>query len=373
VWGSIVWVHDASGGKLDPRAKDGRWVGFDFSSKGHRIYWPSKRSVSVECSVVFTRHAGILANDDLVAGDVEDRGSELGEEDDADEDTNHDALNTGAEVAEEDQDQEAEEDDEQDEEAIAEELTRGDTETPEPMPAPNLPVPNAPVPPAAPMQPVRRSSRARLPSQYVRDIQSGKFSADGKTKSLPRGIRNPDNADLPQLDEEVGGVAMAAVMSDAEALEPRNLKEAMNSPDWSRWKEAMDDELASLESHGTWRAEHAPAGTNIVGCRWVFAVKRDAAGNITRYKARLVAQGYSQVPGVDFFDTYAPVAKMASIRTVLALAARLDYEIHQVDVKNAYLNGEFEKEEEVIYMKVPPGTELTSGQGQVLLLLRPLY
>ncbi|KIL56039.1 hypothetical protein M378DRAFT_42697, partial [Amanita muscaria Koide BX008] len=220
VWGSIVWVHDASGGKLDPRAKDGRWVGFDFSSKGHRIYWPSKRSVSVERTVVFTH--------------VEDRGSELGEEGDADEDTNHDALNTGAEVAEENQDQEAEEDDEGDEEAIAEELTRGDTETPEPMPAPNLPVPNTPIPPVTPMQPVRRSSRTRLPSQYVRDIQSGKFSADGKTKSLPRGIQNPENADLPQLDEEVGGVAMAAVMSDAEALEPRNLKEAMNSPDWPR-------------------------------------------------------------------------------------------------------------------------------------------
>jgi hypothetical protein len=147
----------------------------------------------------------------------------------------------------------------------------------------------------------------------------------------------------------------------------------MQSPDWPRWHEAMEQELMSLETHSTWRPEYAPAGTNIVGCRWVFTVKRDATGNITRYKARLVAQGYSQVPGVDFFDTYAPVAKMASIRTVLALSARLNYEIHQVDVKNAYLNGEFEKDEEVIYMKLPPGSKLTSKTGQVLLLLRPLY
>ena len=87
----------------------------------------------------------------------------------------------------------------------------------------------------------------------------------------------------------------------------------------------------------------------MVGCRWVYALKRDAAGNIIRYKARLVAQGFSQVPGVDFFDTYAPVAKLASIRMALAYGTQRDYEIHQVDVKNAYLNTSF-VDNEVIYM-----------------------
>ena len=101
-------------------------------------------------------------------------------------------------------------------------------------------------------------------------------------------------------------------------------------------------------------------------------LKKDSSGNIVRYKARLVAQGFSQVPGVDFFDTYAPVAKMATIRTVLAFAARHDYEIHQVDIKNAFLNGKFE-EQEVIYMKLPPGVELTKEKGKVLRLLKPLY
>jgi hypothetical protein len=109
----------------------------------------------------------------------------------------------------------------------------------------------------------------------------------------------------------------------------------------------------------------APKGSNIIGCRWVYAIKRDAAGNIVRYKARLVAQGFSQVSGVDFFDTYAPVAKMASIRTVLALSAQYDYEIHQVDIKNAFLNGEF-LENEAIYMKLPQGVKLTDEKGKVL-------
>ena len=101
-------------------------------------------------------------------------------------------------------------------------------------------------------------------------------------------------------------------------------------------------------------------------------LKKDLSSNITRYKACLVMQGFSQVPGIDFFDTYAPVAKMATIRTVLAFAAGHNYKIHQVDIKNAFLNGKFE-EKEVIYMKLPPGVELTKEKGKVLCLLKPLY
>jgi hypothetical protein len=91
-----------------------------------------------------------------------------------------------------------------------------------------------------------------------------------------------------------------------------------------------------------------------VGSKWVFRPKKDADGNIVRYKARLVAQGFSQVPGVDYFDTFAPVAKLASVRTVLAMAAALDLELHQVDIKGAYLNGEL-TDAEIVYMRQAPG------------------
>ena len=165
---------------------------------------------------------------------------------------------------------------------------------------------------------------------------------------------------------------MVAAISDAEALELHSFDEAKWRPDWLRWKEAMDEELLALETYGMWRLESLPQGTNAVGCRWVYALKRDAAGNIIRYKAHLIAQGFSQVPGVDFFDTYSPVAKLASIHISLAYGAHLDCEIHQVDIKNAYLNGEFE-ENEVIYMKQPPGVKLTSDPNLALHLLRPLY
>ena len=117
-----------------------------------------------------------------------------------------------------------------------------------------------------------------------------------------------------------------------------------------------------------------PVGVNVVGSKWVFRAKKDAAGNVVRYKARLVAQGFSQVPGVDYFDTFAPVARLASIRTVLAFAASEDYETGQIDIKGAYLNGEL-TEDEVIFMRQAPGYEEVDDKGKVkvLRLWKSLY
>jgi len=83
----------------------------------------------------------------------------------------------------------------------------------------------------------------------------------------------------------------------------------------------MDEELTMLNNAGTWELVKPPENINIIGSKWVYKAKKDAAGNIVRYKARLVAQGFSQVPGIDYFDTFVPVTKLASIWTVLAIAA----------------------------------------------------
>ena len=109
-----------------------------------------------------------------------------------------------------------------------------------------------------------------------------------------------------------------------------------------------------IRDAGTWILVEPPAGANIVGSKWVFRVKKDADGNVIRKKAHLVAQGFLQVPGVDYFDTFAPVAHLASIRTIMALAAHDDMEMDQIDIKGAYLNGELTPDE-VIYMHQPPG------------------
>ena len=165
---------------------------------------------------------------------------------------------------------------------------------------------------------------------------------------------------------------MLTMMGTEGGLEPRNLAEAKHGPDWLRWKEEMEEELNALQEYKTWEIVDDLKNVNIVRCRWTYMLKKDSSSNITHYKAHQVAQGFSQVPGIDFFDTYAPVTKMATIRTVPAFTARHNYEIHQVYIKNAFLNGKFE-EKEVIYMKLPPGVELTKEKGKVLRLLKLLY
>ena len=120
-------------------------------------------------------------------------------------------------------------------------------------------------------------------------------------------------ADWMMSTEPTDEYALAAEIREIEALEPRNLTEARSRPDWPLWEKAIKDELGQLEAAGTWKLVDAPEGTNIVGSKWVFQAKKDANGKVVKYKARLVAQGFSQVPGVDYFNTFAPVAHLSSI------------------------------------------------------------
>ena len=106
---------------------------------------------------------------------------------------------------------------------------------------------------------------------------------------------------------------MAAAVVEAIGLEPRSVEEVRKRPNWPRWEDVINAELGQLTAMGTWEVIDKPAGVNVVGSKWVFKVKKDVARNVEHYKARLVAQGYTQVPGVDYFDTFAPVAKLASI------------------------------------------------------------
>jgi hypothetical protein len=113
-----------------------------------------------------------------------------------------------------------------------------------------------------------------------------------------------------------------------------------------------------------------PQGKQPVGCKWVFTIKHTPEGKVDRYKARLVAKGYTQTYGIDYEETFAPVAKMNSVRTLISCAVNLDWEIYQMDVKNAFLHGDLQEE---IYMEIPPGFETSQTTGKVLRLHRSLY
>ena len=108
----------------------------------------------------------------------------------------------------------------------------------------------------------------------------------------------------------------------------------------------------------------------MVGSKWVFTVKYKADGEVERYKTRLVAQGFTQTYGIDYEETFAPVAKLNSIRVLLSLAVNLDRELHELDVKNAFLNGTLNEE---VYMKIPPGFQSEKERGKVCKLKKSLY
>uniref|UniRef100_A0A2N9FGV4 Integrase catalytic domain-containing protein n=1 Tax=Fagus sylvatica TaxID=28930 RepID=A0A2N9FGV4_FAGSY len=118
------------------------------------------------------------------------------------------------------------------------------------------------------------------------------------------------------------------------------------------WRKAMEEEMHALELNHTWDLIPKPAGTSIVGCRWVFTVKQNPDGIVDRLKARLVAKGFTQTYGLDYTETFSPVAKLNSIYIIISLAANLDWPLHQLDVKNVFLHGDLT---ETIYMTQPPG------------------
>jgi hypothetical protein len=135
------------------------------------------------------------------------------------------------------------------------------------------------------------------------------------------------------------------------------------------WKEAVQSEMDSIMSNGTWKVVDRPYRCKHVGCKWVFKKKLRPDGTIEKYKARLMAKGYTQKEGEDYFDTYSPIARLMTIRMLLSLAASHGLLIHQMDVKTVFLNDELEEE---IYMDQPDGFVAKDHEGKVCKLLKSL-
>ncbi|CAL8151027.1 unnamed protein product [Prunus armeniaca] len=136
------------------------------------------------------------------------------------------------------------------------------------------------------------------------------------------------------------------------------------------WTKAMDEEISALQMQGTWVLVPPPANTNIVGSKWIYKLKRHSDGSISRYKARLVAQGFSLEAGFDYEETFSPIVCHATIRIILSLAGYNHWSLHQLDVKNTFLHGELEEE---VYMKQPQGFEDPHHPDYVCKLQKSLY
>jgi hypothetical protein len=150
------------------------------------------------------------------------------------------------------------------------------------------------------------------------------------------------------------------------SIEPCRVEEALQDPDWVL---AMQEELNNFKRNEVWSLVPRPK-QNVVGTKWVFRNKQDEHGVVTRNKARPVAKGYAQVVGLDFEETFAPVARLESIRILLAYAAHHSFRLFQMDIKSAFLNGPIKEE---VYVEQPPGFKDDRYPDHVYKLSKALY
>lgn len=154
--------------------------------------------------------------------------------------------------------------------------------------------------------------------------------------------------------------------------EPRTYKEAMSSKDNIEWLNAMQEEVISLEQIKTWTLIDRPCNAKVISCKWVYKrkIETSVTGDKVRFKARLVARGFSQTPGIDYNEVFSPVVKHTSVRVLLSVVAQNDMFLEQLDVKTAFLH---DKLEETIYMSQPEGFAHPKNIHKVCLLNKSLY
>jgi hypothetical protein len=332
-FGAAAYVKDLTAGKLDARAKVGRFVGYDSESKGFRIYWPEKRSVSVERNVVFNEN------------DVRNNSSTV---------TITEALSEGEKEIEKFI---------QYPDNHVENLEKTDNiQVDEPDPKPNsIPFPEVPDKNSETVE----EDEDQEP--HERPQRSAKFKGTykGMVAAVTAIVEDTSDEDIFNCFLPPDIAAVGHVGSD-----PKTLDEALRGPNAKEWQTALDYEIGQLEKLGTWVVEDLPPGQTAIPCSEVVKVKRGPSGEVQSYRVRIVAGGHRQVEGVNYTETFSAAAKMPTVRAVLANAAHQDWEIEHVDVKSAYLNAPLK---ETIYMKAPRGVLKHGQEGKVLRLLKGLY
>jgi hypothetical protein len=190
-------------------------------------------------------------------------------------------------------------------------------------------------------------------------LQTGREAPMCPITRLQHGITKPKTY--------TDGAIRWGMMSTVHGEEPVSVEEAFQD---ERWVQAMNSEYQALIKNNTWHLVPPPAGKNVIGCKWVFKIKRKADGSVDRYKGRLVAKGYKQRYGIDYEDTFSPVVKAATIQLILSIAVSKGWSLRQLDVQNAFLHGILDEE---VYMHQPPGYEVKGKENYVCKLDKALY
>jgi hypothetical protein len=360
VFGCVAFVHlpKHQRTKLDPCAIRCLFLGYDVHQKGYRCYDPAHNRTYVTMDVTF------LETEPFFPAPNSARQGEINSEEpnwlqldwpNSNEEATEEGPNTGLDMSPETDSRDG---------PIQSEEER---DTP-----PHSPVPEGPSPENIPevnsfsLPPDSNNIGIpvigyTLPFRHNRGKPPNRYSPDVGERSTKYPIANyvSTNRLSKPLKTFIHELSSCRVPSD--------IHEALTDP---KWTQAVKGEMEALLKNETWTLVQLPKGKKTVGCKWVFSIKHKADGSIDRYKARLVAKGYTQTYGIDYQETFSPVAKLNTIRVLMSLATNLDWPLHQFDVKNAFLHGDLEEE---VYMDVPPGYTANSESKVVCKLQRALY
>jgi hypothetical protein len=157
------------------------------------------------------------------------------------------------------------------------------------------------------------------------------------------------------------------MVRDIQEVEPSCFEQVIGNP---KWDNAMDEKMATLDANATWELVALPKDKKTIRCKWVYKVKHNVDGSMSKYKTRLVAKGYAQIYGIDYEETYSPIAKMITVRAIIGMATTKGWSLHQMDVKNDFFHEDLQEE---VYMEQPPGYVDQTHPNLVCTLKKTLY
>ena len=361
-WGCRVWVKHTHSSKLGSKVKVGRFIGYDEESKGYRIYWEDRRAVTVERDVYFDKRSASVPETTLIEGETyRNTNQPLNSvtpaenvEQPTNKDTSRQTVNASGKSIENAKNPAL---DDRNPSRNGQETSLSNSPTPNTTSETSTPdsQTSQQIQPSddedeVEMELLGRGRRTRPPPGFYKGLMAGKgakaaIAVEDGYDQLSRSF-GEDEEDLL-----IAATMQEYALASGTEGEPRSLKEALGGEEASKWRAAVQAELEQIEKLDTWDIVEAPADANIVSSKFVFRLKRDEHGNITKYKARLVARGFTQKFGIDYFDTRVWIVRWETIRNLLAQAASRGSVIHQADVKNAYLNAEIKED---IYVELPP-------------------
>lgn len=323
--------------KLDPKADAGIFMGFDTHSKAYRIYVPSRHNIVVSCDVRFMGDAQLnvshLSADKIEIEKSNNSNNEIEFEfAPIQRQANNDAV----------------------QEENIDDVTLRDIENE-----------NIQIGDDNDDSFVSNANDTILNNDSFATAESNDSDEENTNDTPRRSSRSTKGVPPTRLIDEMH-LFMVSTCIDA----PVTFEEAMNGEYSDEWMDATIEEFCQLQENNTWELVDLPKGRKAIGCKWVFKVKSDASGKLKKFKARLVAQGFSQKYGTDYDQVFAPVSRQSTFRILLSIAAHKNIDVYHFDAKTAFLNGDLV---ETIYMRQPTGFQITGAENKVCHLKRSIY